>query len=653
MIARPSPAWAGRAALAVIIAASLGLALFWVVRLPFFQSPDENAHADYSFTLFTTMRPLRAAAKVPATNVHPLLRYLEERSGFRSMRLNSEGRVPPGYGSRAFFRDVDARAPSVDRDFLKREGDRVPYVAQSYAYLYYALDAVAIGVASIATGGSASAEYLAARGFNLVLLALSLLLCYGTLRELRVRVPAALAMVATIGFLPLTSWVSAYVQPDNLSFTAVALALYLAIRLRREPDGMRAAFATGLALALLALTKQQYLLAVAVPLVADRTLRFAARRESIARWTAYTALTVVPALLAGLSLRWSVASSGAQVGAIVAANNNPIAAAAAGGPAALLAHVAGGIAKALGSIYYNGFTFFGFWGEFSWDRTQITFGSPEFTSLVFALLGAASVLVALLVCVRVVLRVWPRLFSIARRRGIFSAARLAASDVPLNAYVCFVALMIVVQLSTDGSLGDEGRYYLPFVLPALLCATRYGPRALPRRIGAPLARILGGGALAYACLAATAAPGAIERRFYAAPVHPADRETWALVQRLGPYRITSFDPAVAMTFAPNAVVPVKGVAIDSRSDLPAQSVELLVDGRVRAKARLGYPDPLILDNMHDDALLDSGFTATLDLHGLAPGPHELRLAIGERTRATPYVSLARVRFSIEPRRADS
>jgi len=207
-----------RLAAAAIIALGLGLALVWVFRMPLFQSPDENAHADYAFTLFTTHAPIRARDMRPATDVHPLVRYLEDASGFRTMRYNQDGRVPAGYGSRSYNRTLDAASPRVPTGFLAQNGGRVPWVARQYGHLYYTLDALAIGIGAMVGGGSALAEFFAARLFNVVLLAITLVLTWLTLVELRLSVFLRLGLLATIAWFPLS-------RSDQLSLRAEAGAV--------------------------------------------------------------------------------------------------------------------------------------------------------------------------------------------------------------------------------------------------------------------------------------------------------------------------------------------------------------------------------------------------------------------------------------------
>ena len=152
-----------RAAAAAIVAIALGLACVWVFRVPLFQQPDENAHADYAFALFAAHGPIRASTGRPATDVDPVVRYLEGASGFRAMRFSGDGRVPAGYGSAAFDRALDAGAPHPSTVVDPRSDMRVPWVAAQYPYLYYALDALAIGVAGLVGGGSVLAEFFGAR----------------------------------------------------------------------------------------------------------------------------------------------------------------------------------------------------------------------------------------------------------------------------------------------------------------------------------------------------------------------------------------------------------------------------------------------------------------------------------------------------------
>jgi hypothetical protein len=629
-----------------VVLSSIALAYVWAVRLPFLEQHDENAHADYAFTIFTTRGHLPRDARVPSTDVHPSIRYLELVGGFPSMRRNLDGRAPAGYGSREFLRKADEGAPQVRPDFLEHNARRIPYVERFYSYFYYALDAVAIWIGATLSHGSVTTEFLFARLLGAALMSCSLLLSYGTLLELRMRKVPALALVATIGLFPLTSWMSASVQPDNLSFTAVALVFYLSVRLRRESCGLQGAAYMGLALGLLALTKSQYFIAIGIPALIDRSLRFADRRPTSAAWIAYCGLLLGPMIVAAGSVEAFVNGADHQVAALATIGGHPASNAAQKGFIPLCVWLMTSLVRAWTSFFYHGFTFFGYWGEFSWSRIQISFGSDLATRTVFSILGGFSILVSLLMMLRLIKTVLPGLAQVCRSRGWRSATRLATSNVILNSYFLFLAIMLVINISTNGEVADEGRYWLPLILPSLLCATVYAPRALHHRFRGPAALAFATGLLAYSIVSAPAALATLRQHFYEPAVTQDSEEMFATFQQVGHYRIDRDRPKEILAIKCCTAV-VRGIAIDSRSDLPARYVDLVVDGKPRARALVDLNEPQVARELLDDSLLRSGFEAHLDLHGIASGVHELRLGIGERGRLRSYLSIRRLRFTVE------
>lgn len=634
---------------AAIIAVALALALVWVFRVPFFEEPDENTHADYAFTLFTLHAPFRAQEGRPGTDVHPLVRYLEDRSGFRTIRYNPDGRVPAGYGSAPFYRAIDAGAPHVAADFLAHDGGRVPWVARVYPYLYYALDALAIGAAALVSGGSAVAEFFGARLFNVVLLGVSLTLTYLTLCGLGIQRPWRLALLAAIGWFPLTTWVSAYVQPDNLAFSAVALVFYLSVRLRREPDALRAALWLGLALGLLAMTKSQYFVAVALPAFADRTIRSAPALRTVSRRFAYTALLVAPAAVLVASSLFVRAGESATVGRVIGANGSPVTVALHHGPVAFAAYAASEIVTTASKTFEWGLPFASYWGMISWTGRQFQFGDATTTSLVYEIIAMFSVIVFALVGARTIL-VWVRLARIARRSSR-SAWRLMFSDVIFNGYASFLAVIAAIWVATQGELGTQGRYWLPFILPAMLCATRYAVPPVPklRRLRKPMLAIGTCALLLYSIVGSIAALAALDDRFYRPVSTASPVEYFAQITRVGSldlYAPQGGEPRVAF----GSAVAVDGWAIDSRAGMPARRVDVVVDdGRIRIPARVGVPRPDAVDRLHDDDLLDSGFAAVLP-PTLSPGPHVVRLDVYERDRPAPRTSRAVLGIVVEPAR---
>jgi hypothetical protein len=180
----------------------------------------------------------------------------------------------------------------------------------------------------------------------------------------------------------------------------------------------------------------------------------------------------------------------------------------------------------------------------------------------------------------------------------------------------------------------------------LLCAVRCAPGALPRRLARPFALGVGGAALGYSIAAAAASPAALEARFYRPAAHPLEVETDALIRHAGGFRVPP-PGAPPLHFGADRRVVVDGVALDSHATLPVRYVDVAVDGRVVTRARYGLPEPNVVAEMHDDRLLPTGYSALVDLRGLAPGPHELSLLVGEAGRAAPWPSAARVRFTLD------
>jgi hypothetical protein len=454
-----------------------------------------------------------------------------------------------------------------------------------------------------------------------------------------------LALLAAIGWFPLTTWVSAYVQPDNLAFTAVALVFYLSVRLRREPDALRAALWLGLGLGLLAMTKSQYFIAVALPAIADRTMRSAPQLRSAPQWCRYAALVSVPTIVLVLSSLLLEAGEVSSVAQTVSENGNPLAVAAHHSLGGLLSYIGHTIGTNALRTFSWGLPFVSYWGMISWTGRQFDFGGPGATSAIYTIISVFSLVILTLVAHRTCL-VWIRLARVlARSPRRF--LRLVFSDVILNAYALFLAVMAVIWLTTG--LGTQGRYWLPFVLPATLCATRY---ALPhvartwrlrRAFAAAMTCLL----LLYSVLGSVAALGALEDRFYIPPRTLNNFEYYAHITSVGFYEV--YGPHGEPRLRPNAPLAIGGWAIDSRAGAPALGVAVVIDDRRSIRAQVGRPRPDVIVQLHDDALLDSGFLVRLP-RGLPPGPHSFRLEVYERDRRAPHPARGAFEIKVEPPR---
>src|SRR5262249_50022922 len=126
--------------------------------------------------------------------------------------------------------------------------------------------------------------FFGARIFSALLLVCTLLLVYGTARELQLKKGFALLLTACVGLFPLTSFVSSYIQPDNLAFTLVSLCFYLTLAARRDLQNNWLLGGLGLALGALLLTKVHFFACVACASVAALAAEMYFTRLRRRRW---------------------------------------------------------------------------------------------------------------------------------------------------------------------------------------------------------------------------------------------------------------------------------------------------------------------------------------------------------------------------------
>jgi hypothetical protein len=289
----------------------------------------------------------------------------------------------------------------------------------------------------------------------------------------------------------------------------------------------------------------------------------------------------------------------------------------------------------------------GLWSLFSFTRTSITFwhgfGISQMISLggntptvaVQSILVSTTLIIFWLMIVRE-LRVLARLAHLARARSLSTALVLAFSDAVLVSYLCFIAIMTVVYTVSHGEIAS-GRYFLPFILPALLCGVWYVPQMLsprPRRMvrTAGLAFLV-----AYAAVEAAFSWGAIERRFYDLP----------------PRNMTFYEdngkidaPADTATIERGAPLLVRGWTFDSTTSRQPLAVIAVVDGHRRIPLHAGEMRPDIALLYHDDDIVRCGFSGRLDTTHLYRGTHLLSLIVVERARAVALPPSKDVSFVI-------
>jgi hypothetical protein len=604
----PRPTGVSAHALAVVLCAiAVGFSAGWAVVLPIFLSPDEDSHYDYALTLYTAGRPMRPAENVVGRDTHPVVAYLMTATHARQQRLDTAVRADSGYGGAAYFRALDAKAPHVDAR-VERAGpiDPVPYISRLYPIGYYALAAIAIGLGDLLTHGSAVGELFFARFLSVALLAPTLLFTWLALRELGIGTRKALLLLACTALLPMTAWMAGYVQPDDLVCALVAPIVYLALRLRRDPNNPALLAVLGGLLAALIATKQQYFLAVYVPIVAMLAVRSPLRWSLCAlRWPA---LTTVPPLLAfALTAPLLRAAPG---GSGVCRIASGLSAARRFGTAHVVHFLAHGLVTTIDGSFLPGSGLASFWLAYTaYRNTLIVLGTPALSLLAIMLLSALSLIVVGLFAVRAC-AVAARLGTIGRRRSWGSALRVATSNVLVNAYLFYFVILCGYEMSIGGYIPIQGRYWLPFVPAIWLIVVNIAPRALPPRLARALGAVMLTLILGFDVLASAFAFPSLHDRFYA----PAPRTE--------PAKEIMADVATARG---HGSVIVSGTAIDLRDASPVDRIVVRVDRGTDLPVRR-VPRPEVLCSM-EETLLRTGFEASVPTSTLRAGRHDIAVFV--------------------------
>jgi hypothetical protein len=591
----------------LLCAIAVALASGWALFLPAFLSPDEDSHYDYALTLYTAGRPMRPEENVVGRDTQPVVAYLMGATHARQQRLDAAVGADPGYGSPAYVRAVDAGAPHVDR-LAEHAGPivPVPYISRLYPIGYYALAAVAIGIGDAVTHGSALGELLFARFLSVALLVPTLVFTWLLLRELGLEQRRALLLLACTALLPLTAWMGGYVQPDNLVCALVAPILYLALRLRRHPDDTRLLLALGVLLALLMATKRHYFLAVFLPIAAMLAVRTPWRRSlAVLKWPAFV---TIPALLAYLATEPFLRAAPGGGGVCQLAGGLSVARRY--GVAHVAHYLAHGVTTTIDGSFLPSSGLESFWLAYTaYRNTFLELGSPAISDAVAWILPALSVIVALLFVVRTI-QVAVRLTAVARRRSWRSAARVATSNVLVNAYLCYFAILLGYELSIGGYIPVQGRYWLPFVSAIWLIAVVLAPRALPRRYGRALGTMILALILSFDAVASAFTFPSLHDRFYR-PVPAVDPRQEILAD-------VSSEPG-------DGNIDLRGMAVDLRDASPVDHVVVRLDNKVDLAVRT-VPRPDVLCDM-EGTLLQTGFETTVPTSVVRPGPHEVAVFV--------------------------
>lgn len=500
--------------LALIVLSACALACVWVLRVPLLQNPDESSHSDYVFSVYSAGRLLNMRRAPSEWNVHPRFEGREDRQGaestpydllshqytlylidateFQRLRFHPEEKVPGDYGTAAYYRKLDANAPQTPARLPDLQPQDNPWMVTAYPFLYYAVAAIVLKASSVFGSGPAWL-FLSARFLSVVLLAGSLIVTYKVLRELRWQKHRALLLTAIVAFFPLTTFVSASVQPDNLTLLLVLLCWYFTLR--------KSNLALSLALGALLVTKYHIFLITGCAVCATLISESLFQKRTVTSLAKQLVLLLIPSVLLFMVQLWIVWGGERITGGNLHSAS-----------AGLLA----GIKSALYDYYRGGMAWTSWWGTFGWMDASLEIWSPGVQAKVWRVLSLLTLFVLLLVFFRVV-QVLARLLQLAKRAGWRVALRLSFSNPLIVSHLMFSAFMVLLYALTDNSFFAQGRHWFPFTVSGFVIATDFAPRVLPRRkLQAAVSTFLMVALLVYCIVGGYFSLKTITHRYYAA-----------------------------------------------------------------------------------------------------------------------------------------
>jgi len=627
-----------RVALTGVICAAVALALFWVFLVPIFQSPDEGTHYDYATALATAHHPLRASEGVSQGLADPDVMYLTVATETSRIAFHGEALVPPGYGTNAYYQMLDRSAPAVDRRYYDRTPHDRPWILAAYPIGYYALDAVWIDAARLFTK-SVVAQFFAARTLGVAMLALSLVFIYATLRLVRFGPLFALVGTAAAGFLPLTTFVASYIQPDNYSLLAVSATLYFALRTKLDPTNDRLIFIVGILLGLTRLAKLQFALSIALPvvlmIVVARLLRPAVERRMKFVWFALLG----PICITTLFHYWIVfePTSHYLAGYHTTVNHDRLATALASGK--IPAYVWSEFTQALKDFYFGGTTSLSFWGVFGWLDTPITIFNRTveagIRTLTNYLTGAGLIVIIALTASRL-----QRIARVARRRGRLSAFRLILANPLLNTYITFSLLILAIYIVLDDSFGAQGRNWLPLIVCTIYVIFHEFAQIVRGQRARTMARVVCATVMVgYSAVGSYYGAQSVLERYYAPRVAnvlvprqiiESHRNTRGSIDIM----IDEADRPVS-TIASDEKLVIRGWADDADARSAAGAVYVSVDGKRDFHADYGGRRDDVAAIFGDDERATS-VLGSVPAGTLTPGDHLIGLHVVDRDFTTYY-----------------
>jgi len=635
---------AERAVAALVIAIAMLDALAWVFLVPLFQSPDEPAHADYAFWIAHHHRLPDASDRLSAELTDPQLAYLFGSVEANRIAFHIDEKAPAGYGTADYWRRIDAAAPVAPSGF---DHQGRPVLSYLYPFGYYLIAGIWVGIWQHFLP-SLSELYFSLRILNVLMLGATLTLAFGIFRLLGFSFIRAAALLATIGLFPLTSFVSAYCQPDNLSLLLSTAAIFLCLKLQRRDD-LRMVALLGLVLGYLFVTKFQFAIVVDFAVFAAFFPRLTRHRLRSRATLARLALLTIPSVATGLISRpvMTNAPAGTTYGLDVSS-----AAAMSRGFVPFLTFAGDAVGRAFVDFFgLGGASFTSFWGIFGWMDTPLVIGNEIVEGRVLDILefGTAAVMTAV---VLVVATLTVRAARVAASGHASLAVRAYFSNPALTVYVAFVFFIFALFIYTNGSFAPQGRNWLPLIVPFVLIAVDFAPKVFARSsLQRWASNALLAGLLAYSIVGSVFALKSIYDRYYVAPpLSPAVdvpmSPTLAGRAAVDGVRARA-DYIERRVFDRSSEMKVHGWAYDPKANAPAAGVFVIVDGVQKIPAFYGIPRPDVVRALGVVGE-GTGFEAIVPAANLRPGLHRLAIVILSANKAYYERTPAFVNVSIRP-----
>jgi hypothetical protein len=462
-----------RIATGIIIVCSVCVSIAWALTVPIFQNPDEPAHWQYAYDIYTVGRPIFAREGTATIADNADFLYLVRRTELNRIAFHPNEKVEPSYGSSEYFGEIDDDAPPMDRLAYQSE-HTTPRLVREYPFGYYALAGLWMGIASFIHPGIVEA-FFATRILSSLLFGATLVFLAAIMRRLRIEPITRLLVLAAVAFAPMVTMVSSAVQPDVLVGLLLTAATYSLLRYRETPT-THWAILVALILTFTSVVKLHYAMAgviAAVIVISSRAHRIGAGTAII--HLGVLSVGVVVAQAFQYQITW-------QPQALYAAEKHgvwqtgPLVAAAHAGALSFVKDVLPETINTVYTLFVSGFVPQQFLGDYGWLDVPTHFPNQIQYAIVEAVEFTFNVALLLLGIVSTIV-VFVRLLRIGQRCG-WGQALVAFGDDPVLAIVLLYDAGMVALALFSPALGYQWRYWYPVYGLIAISIVRFVPRFL-------------------------------------------------------------------------------------------------------------------------------------------------------------------------------